>query len=104
MRAMGLDNLKVVEMPSPKPGRGEALVWAKYVGLNPIDYFVVWTRWSRPLFPICRAPSSWGVVEDVGPDVGGLSPAIGSSSTTGRSATTLDNVCKFADLARQRVR
>lgn len=74
MTAIGLDNLKVVEMPSPRPGRGEALVRVKYVGLNPIDYFVVSGSVKPPSIPHLPGAEFVGVVEDVGPDVGGLSP------------------------------
>ncbi|KUO93638.1 MAG: alcohol dehydrogenase [Vulcanisaeta sp. CIS_19] len=67
----GIENLKIMGMPKPKPGPGEVLVRVKYAGVNPVDYFTINNKNVRPIPHIPGAEFS-GVIEEVGPGVGGV--------------------------------
>lgn len=70
----GLENLRIEEIPNPKPGPGEVLIRVKYVGVNPLDYAVV--SGSTKASPMPHVPGSEfaGVVEEVGAGVAGITP------------------------------
>lgn len=69
----GLDVLKVVEAPDPKPGPGEVLVRMKAVSLNYRDLLMVGGMYSRGSATASGAITPFsdgcGVVEAVGPGV-----------------------------------
>ncbi|WP_273786567.1 zinc-binding dehydrogenase [Brucella intermedia] len=63
------DVLRLEERPRPKPGRGEALVHNRAIGLNPVDWkFVEWghTAWDWPHIP---GVDGAGEVEELGEGV-----------------------------------
>ncbi len=60
--------LELAELPTPQPGRGEALVRLKAAGLNFIDIYIRTGRYERPL-PFTPGLEASGIVEAVGPDV-----------------------------------
>lgn len=60
----GLENLRLVEAPTPEPQAGEALVKLEYAALNPADYFLIqgkYPRAGKPPFSVGR--DGCGVVE-----------------------------------------
>ncbi|MEO8813120.1 MAG: NAD(P)-dependent alcohol dehydrogenase [Caulobacteraceae bacterium] len=68
--ATGLENLKVVELPDPIPGRGEVLVRMRAVSLNYRDLLMIGGVYGRatPL-PLTPFSDGCGMVEAVGPGV-----------------------------------
>lgn len=73
----GLDTLRLEEIPTPNPGRGEALLRVRAVALNNLD---VWARsgppGGRPIYP-------WGAMSlprITGVDVAGTVEALGPGS------------------------
>ncbi|MBI3677414.1 MAG: NAD(P)-dependent alcohol dehydrogenase [Proteobacteria bacterium] len=66
----GLDNLKLVEKPEPKPGAGEVLVRIRAASLNFRDLLMVNGAYGGGLkFPITPFSDGCGVIEAVGPSV-----------------------------------
>lgn len=72
----GLDHLSVAEVPPPPPpGPGEVMVRMHSVALNRLDLFVAaGLPRSNLAFPHVVGADGAGVVESVGPGVGGVSP------------------------------
>lgn len=60
--------LKLVDLPVPTPGKGEALVKIKAAGLNFIDIYIRAGRYQRPL-PLVPGFEAAGIVEAIGADV-----------------------------------
>jgi NADPH:quinone reductase-like Zn-dependent oxidoreductase len=79
----GLDHLKVVERPEPKPGPGQVLVRMKAVSLNYRDMLMVggvYGRGPATKGPITPFSDGCGVVEAVGEGVGRV--AVGDRVST----------------------
>lgn len=72
---VGLENLKVVELPDPKPGPGEVLVRMRAVSLNYRDLIMVAGAYGRatPL-PLTPFSDGCGIVEAVGEGVTRVAP------------------------------
>src|ERR1700735_1927296 len=72
----GLDALKVVERPDPKPGPGQVLVRMKAVSLNYRDFLMVHGMYGRGSAADTITPFSdgCGVVEAVGEGVTRVAP------------------------------
>jgi NADPH2:quinone reductase len=69
----GPENLKYADLPTPKPGPGQALVKIAAAGVNFIDiYFRIGLYKAEP--PILLGNEGAGVVEEVAPDVKDLKP------------------------------
>jgi NADPH:quinone reductase-like Zn-dependent oxidoreductase len=72
----GPEVLKVVEVPRPVPGPGQALVRVKAAGINPGEAKIrdggLHARWPAT-FPSGQGSDLAGVVEELGEGVGGLS-------------------------------
>ncbi len=75
MRAMAieefgdLDRLKLMDLPRPKPGRGEILVRVVAAGVNPVDWKIVEGRLKAVfphVFPLIPGWDVAGVVEELG--------------------------------------
>jgi NADPH:quinone reductase-like Zn-dependent oxidoreductase len=64
----GLENLKLVEKPDPKPGAGEIVVAMKAASVNFRDTAVI-SGGSRPVLPLIPFSDGAGVVEAVGAGV-----------------------------------
>lgn len=73
--AVGLDNLKLVDLPEPKPGPGEALVRMRAVSLNFRDLLMINGVYGRstPL-PLTPFSDGCGIVEAVGEGVTRVQP------------------------------
>jgi NADPH:quinone reductase-like Zn-dependent oxidoreductase len=69
----GLDNLKVVDVPKPKPEAHEVLVKVELAGVNPVDLAVVSGNFAKPMPHIPGAEVA-GTVEEVGSHVKSLRP------------------------------
>ena len=71
----GIDVLKVVEVPRPVPGPGEALVQVKAAGINPgeakIRAGLLHSRWPAT-FPSGEGSDLAGIVAETGPGVTGF--------------------------------
>lgn len=61
-----IDDLQVVDMPQPQPGRGEVVIEVKAVGLNPVDYKL-----------IASGNAAWEYPHILGCDVAGVIVALG---------------------------
>ena len=70
----GVDVLDVVEVPLPEPGQGQVLVRVKAAGINPgeskIRAGLLHSRWPAT-FPSGQGSDLAGVIEALGPNVGG---------------------------------
>jgi len=67
----GRDQLKVMDLPKPKPAAGEILVRVRAAGMNPVDVKIREGLLKDRLpnvFPIILGWDAAGVVEDVGPN------------------------------------
>ena len=86
----GVEVLKVVDVPRPVPGAGQALVQVKAAGINPgeakIRAGLLHARWPAT-FPSGEGSDLAGIVAETGPGVTGVSAATRSSAgpTTGRA-------------------
>jgi NADPH:quinone reductase len=73
----GAENLQLIEMPDPVPGKGEALVKLEYAGINFIDIYMRSGRYARsnayqtPL-PMTIGMEGGGTVAALGEGVTGL--------------------------------
>jgi NADPH2:quinone reductase len=65
--------LKLEELPTPKPGEGQALVRLKAAGLNFIDIYMRIGRYQRPL-PFTPGLEGAGIVEAIGEGVTEVKP------------------------------
>jgi NADPH:quinone reductase-like Zn-dependent oxidoreductase len=71
----GIDVLKVVDVPVPEPGQGEALVKVKAASINPgeakVREGVLHARWPAT-FPSGEGSDLAGIVTKIGPGVSGV--------------------------------
>ncbi len=68
--AYGLDNLRLVERPTPEPGPGEVLLRMKAASLNFRDFLTVSGKYGGGFrLPLVPLSDGCGVVEAVGPQV-----------------------------------
>jgi NADPH:quinone reductase len=67
----GPEVLRLEELPTPTPGRGEALVKIEAAGVNYTD---IYTRmgWTKAALPFTAGVEGAGTVEALGAEVGGL--------------------------------
>jgi len=69
----GPEVLEIRELPTPKPGLGQALVRIESIGVNFIDTYLREGRYPSQL-PFVPGQEAAGVVEAVGPDVSSVKP------------------------------
>jgi NADPH:quinone reductase len=80
----GPEVLRLEEVPTPQPGRGEVLVRIHAIGVNPVETYIRAGTYARlPALPYTPGNDCAGVVEQVGPDVNEFKP--GDRVYTGRS-------------------
>jgi NADPH2:quinone reductase len=65
----GPENLKYVDLPTPQPGDGEALVKIAAIGVNFIDIYFRTGLYKAPETPVRLGSEAAGTVEDVGKGV-----------------------------------
>src|SRR4051794_5576330 len=71
----GPDDLEFSDLPDPAPASGEVVVAIKAAALNFFDTLLIAGKYQvKPPFPFSPASEFAGVVESVGPGVGGLAP------------------------------
>jgi len=70
----GVENLRVVEVETPRPGPHDVLVRVEAASVNPIDYATVTGAWSARPMPHIPGVEFAGFVEAVGDHVSGLKP------------------------------
>jgi NADPH:quinone reductase-like Zn-dependent oxidoreductase len=63
----GPDVLSIEEMPVPRPGPGEVLVWVHAAGVNPVDWKIREGRLDQPPLPLTLGNDFSGVIEETGP-------------------------------------
>ena len=63
------DVLRFEDVPDPKAGKGEVLVRAKAIGVNPVDTYIRAGGYGQRSFPFTPGFDAAGVVESVGPGV-----------------------------------
>jgi NADPH:quinone reductase len=67
------ETLKIVEMPDPAPGAGEALIDVSYASLNFFDLLVIENKYQvKPALPFSPAAEFSGRIAALGPDAGGF--------------------------------
>ncbi len=64
----GVDNLRIVDVETPRPGPNEVLIRVKYAGVNPVDYFTINRKDVKPI-PHIPGSEFAGIVETVGSSV-----------------------------------
>lgn len=69
-----IDSLSAVELPDPRPGRGEVLVRMRAASLNYLDVAVATGLFPPPFFPLVPVADGAGEVVELGPDVDALRP------------------------------
>src|SRR3954462_8718332 len=69
----GPEAMKLVELPTPAPGNGQALVRVEAAGVNFIDIYQRMGTYKLPL-PFTPGQEGAGTVESVGPDVRDVKP------------------------------
>ncbi|MCL4484759.1 MAG: alcohol dehydrogenase catalytic domain-containing protein [Nitrospirae bacterium] len=67
----GIENLKVAELKTPKPEKGQVLIKVKMAGVNPIDALVVTVIPANPM-PHIPGGEFAGTVEEIGDGVTSL--------------------------------
>src|SRR5262245_28877518 len=71
----GPEVMKLEDVPDPKPGAGEVVVWIRAAGVNPVDAYVHTGGHARkPPLPYKPGFDGAGEVETVGADVTGVKP------------------------------
>src|SRR5271169_6290358 len=82
----GPENLKLEEVPTPKPGTGQVLVRIHAAGVNPYDtYMRAGTYAVKPPLPYTPGSDAAGVIETVGDGVKKVKP--GDRVYTARTIT-----------------
>src|SRR5215467_321300 len=71
----GAEVLKLEQVPTPKPARGEVLVRIHAAGVNPYDtYMRAGTYARKPPLPYTPGSDGAGVIEDIGEGVEKVKP------------------------------
>src|SRR5208282_3665223 len=69
------EKLKIVELPEPVPGKGEALVEVGFAGLNFFDLLVIENKYqAKPPLPFSPAAEFSGRILALGPEATGFRP------------------------------
>ncbi len=66
----GIDQLRLAEVPDPRPGAGEVVLKIQFAALNPADAFLAQGLYpARPPLPHVLGRDGVGIVTALGPDV-----------------------------------
>jgi len=100
----GPDDLEIKDIPPPVAGPGEAVVAIRAAALNFFDTLLIAGKYQhKPPFPFSPASEFAGVVESVGPGVGGFDPGdrvmgwMGSGAARERVAIKVDRLVRLPD-------
>src|SRR5438270_1980548 len=100
----GPDDLAFEDIPEPAAGPGEAVVAIRAAALNFFDTLLIAGKYQhKPPFPFSPASEFAGVVESVGPGVGGFDPGdrvmgwMGSGAARERVAIKVDRLVRLPD-------
>jgi NADPH2:quinone reductase len=92
--------MKLEDVPTPEPSRGQALVRIKAAGVNPVDTYLRTGKHAHaPKLPYTPGKDAAGLVESVGPDVTKFKPGdrvYTAGSTTGTYAEF--SICEESQL------
>ena len=67
------ETLRIVDLPDPAPGKGEALVEVRYAGLNFFDLLVIENKYqAKPPLPFSPGAEFSGRIAALGPGAGGF--------------------------------
>ena len=82
----GPEVLRLEEVPTPRPGRGQVLVRMHAIGVNPVETYIrTGTYAYKPTLPYTPGNEGAGVVEEIGSDVNEVKP--GDRVYTARSVS-----------------
>jgi NADPH:quinone reductase len=70
----GPEVLKYEDAPDPKPGKGEVLVRAKAIGVNPVDTYIRTGNYGTRPLPYTPGMDAAGIIETVGAGVRKVKP------------------------------
>src|SRR5271157_4433533 len=71
----GPEELKLEEVPDPKPGAGQVVVRLRAIGVNPVEtYMRAGTYPRKPALPFTPGTDGAGVIESVGKEATRYSP------------------------------
>jgi len=100
----GPDDLEIKDIAPPVAGPGEAAVAVRAAALNFFDTLLIAGKYQhKPPFPFSPASEFAGVVESVGPGVGGFDPGdrvmgwMGSGAARERVAIKVDRLVRLPD-------
>jgi NADPH:quinone reductase-like Zn-dependent oxidoreductase len=77
----GIDHLKLVELPAPRPAEDEVLVKLQAVSLNSVDLLVIKVAESNLPLPYVPVADGAGIVEQVGAAVTAFQPGDAVATT-----------------------
>src|SRR5437762_13392792 len=77
--------MRLEELPDPRPGPGEVLVRVKAAGVNPVDTYIRSGSYGERPLPYTPGTDAGGLVEAVGAGVSGM--AVGERVYTAGSMT-----------------
>lgn len=67
---IGIDALRLADVPEPSAGEGEAVLRVEYASLNPADRYLAEKQYpAKPVWPHILGRDGIGVIEQVGPGV-----------------------------------
>src|SRR5687767_1709438 len=96
------DVMKLEEVPDPSPGPGQVLVWAKAIGVNPVEVYIRSGTYARkPNLPYTPGTDVAGVVEAVGPGVNSVKKGdrvYAHGTTAGHGAYAEMTLCEEAQV------
>lgn len=85
----GIDKLKLMDVPDPRPGRGEVALDMLYAALNPADRYLAQREYpADPPLPHVLGRDGLGVVREIGEGVSGIRPGEKRAILRGETGVT----------------